>query len=249
MINIKSESEIIKMRNAGNLTAKCMEIVKTMIKSGITTSEIDKEIENFLKVNGATPSFKGYNGYPASICTSINEQVVHGIPSSRKLLSGDIIGVDLGAYLDGYHGDMARTFAVGEVSDKVQSLIDTAKDSFNAGLSKMIVGARIGDVSFAIDELIKSRGFTAVRSLCGHGIGSKLHEDPEVPNFGNKGRGVRLRSGMILAVEPMVNEGTWEVYSLQDGWTIATADSKLSAHYENTVLITENGPQILTIAY
>ncbi|MCK5128522.1 MAG: type I methionyl aminopeptidase [Clostridiales bacterium] len=248
MIHIKSASEIAKMRLACALTAQCMNIVETMIKPGVTTREIDKKIEDFLKVNGATPSFKGYNGYPASICASINEQVVHGIPSSRKLLSGDIIGIDLGAYLDGFHGDMARTYAVGDVLDDVQLLIDTAKDSFDAGLSNMVVGARVGDVSASIDAVIRSRGFTAVRSLCGHGIGRALHEEPEVPNFGTKGRGIRLRSGMILAVEPMVNQGTYDVYSLQDGWTIVTADGKLSAHYENTVLITDNGPQILTIA-
>ncbi len=248
MINIRSESEIVKMRKACKLTAECMDIAKEMIKPGITTGEIDNKIENFLKANGAVPSFKGYNGYPASICASVNEQVVHGIPSSRKLLLGDIVGIDLGAYVDGFHGDMARTFAVGEVSELAQNLIDTAKDSFYAGFTQMVEGARIGDVSSAIDELIKSRGFTTVRALCGHGIGRDLHEDPEVPNFGKKGRGIRLRSGMIMAIEPMVNQGTYDVYSLQDGWTIVSADGKLSAHYENTVLITQNGPQILTIA-
>ncbi len=248
MICIKSKAEIVKMRKASMITAKCMDIVKAMIESGVTTKALDKEAEKFLMTNGAIPSFKGYNGYPASICASVNEQVVHGIPNMVKLKTGDIIGIDLGACINGYHGDMARTFAVGKITKQAQSLIDTARDSFNAGLSNMIVGARIGDVSNAIDNVIKSRGFSAVRMLCGHGIGQRLHEDPEVPNFGAKGRGVRLKSGMVLAVEPMVNIGTYRVSTLVDGWTIVTEDGNLSAHYENTVLITKNGPEILTIA-
>lgn len=248
MINIKTKKEIEKMQVACSITAQCMDLVSTMIKPGVKTSALDKAAYEFMRSKDALPSFKGYNGYPASICASVNEQVVHGIPGSRKLQSGDIIGIDLGAYIGGYHGDMARTFAVGEISDEAQSLIDTAKDSFYAGLSKMVVGARLGDVSNAIDELIRSRGFTAVRVLCGHGIGRNLHEDPEVPNYGDKGRGVRLRAGMVLAVEPMVNQGTWQVKTLADGWTIVTDDGKLSSHYENTVLITKDGPQILTVA-
>lgn len=248
MINIKSKNEIEKMQVACKITAQCMDLVSTLIKPGVKTSTLDKAAYEFMRSKGALPSFKGYNGYPASICASVNEQVVHGIPGSRKLQSGDIIGIDLGAYINGYHGDMARTFAVGEISSVAQSLIDTAKDSFYAGLSKMVVGARLGDVSNAIDELIKSRGFTAVRVLCGHGIGRNLHEDPEVPNYGDKGRGVRLRAGMVLAVEPMVNQGTWQVSTLADNWTIVTQDGLLSSHYENTVLITKDGPQILTVA-
>ena len=246
MITIKSNHEIDLMRKAGRITAGCMKIVSDMIDVGITTKELDREAEKFIRSSGAVPSFKGYNGYPASICASVNEQVVHGIPNTRKLESGDIVGIDLGAYIDGYHGDMARTFAIGNVSEDAKRLMDAAKDSFNARLEKMTVKNRLGDVSYAIQELIEDRGYSAVRALCGHGIGREMHEDPEVPNFGRRGRGVRLQHGMVLAVEPMVNQGTWEVNMLSDGWTIITADNKLSAHYENTVLITSEGPEILT---
>ncbi len=247
MINIKSKQEIDSMRKAGKITAKCMQIISDMIEEGISTKKLDEEAERFIRSSGAIPSFKGYSGYPASICASINEQVVHGIPSDRKLAKGDIVGIDLGAYADGYHGDMARTFAVGNVTREAKQLMDAAKDSFFAGLNIMTVGNRLGDVSHAIQEVIEGRGFSVVRALCGHGIGQEMHEDPEVPNFGRKSRGVRLQHGMVLAVEPMVNLGTWEVNVLEDGWTIVTADNKLSAHYENTVLITDEGPEILTL--
>jgi methionyl aminopeptidase len=247
MINIKSNHEIDLMRNAGKITAMCMQIISDMIEEGVSTKALDEEAERFFLKNGATPSFKGYNGYPASICASVNEQVVHGIPNERKLQKGDIVGIDMGAYIGGYHGDMARTFAIGDVSDDVKTLIDTAKDSFDAGLQMMTVGNRLGDVSYAIQQVIEGRGFSAVRALCGHGIGKEMHEDPEVPNFGRKGRGVRLQEGMVLAVEPMVNQGTYKVNVLSDGWTIVTEDYKLSAHYENTVLITGEGPEILTL--
>lgn len=235
------------MREAGRITALCMKAVSEMIVEGVSTKRLDEEAERCLRANGAVPSFKGFNGYPASICASINEQVVHGIPGPRRLQKGDIVGIDLGAYVGGYHGDMARTFAVGDVGETGKKLIDAAKDSFFAGFDKMTVGNRLGDVSHAIQEVIEKRGFAAVRALCGHGIGRDMHEDPEVPNFGRGGRGVRLEHGMVLAVEPMVNEGTWDVDMLGDGWTVVTADSKLSAHYENTVLITDEGPEILTL--
>ncbi len=247
MIIIKSNHEIQAMRKAGKITAQCMQVVSEMIEQGISTKKLDQEAERFMRANGATPSFKGYNGYPASICASLNEEVVHGIPGPRKLQKGDIVGIDMGAYIDGYHGDMARTFAVGEITPEAQSLIEAAKDSFEAGLSKMTVGNRLGDVSYAIQQVIEKRGYSAVRALCGHGIGREMHEDPEVPNFGRRGRGVRLEQGMVLAVEPMVNIGTWEVNMLSDGWTVVTADDKLSAHYENTVAITDDGPEILTL--
>ncbi len=248
MISIKSNHEIELMRKAGKITAGCMKIVSEMIEEGVTTRKLDEEAERFFLANGAIPSFKGYNGYPASICASVNEQVVHGIPNDIKLAKGDIVGIDLGGYVNGYHGDMARTFIIGDVSEDVKSLVDTAKDSFLAGLEKMTVGNRLGDVSYAIQQVIEGRGFSVVRALCGHGIGKEMHEDPEVPNFGRRGRGVRLQEGMVLAVEPMVNQGTFEVSVLSDGWTIVTADNKLSSHYENTVLITSAGPEILTLA-
>lgn len=247
MIIIKSNHEIDLMRKAGKITAECMQVVSDMIEEGISTKKLDEEAERFLRSSGATPSFKGFNGYPASICASINEQVVHGIPGDTKLQKGDIVGIDLGAYVDGYHGDMARTFAIGNVTEEAKELIAAAKDSFYAGFEKMTVDMRLGDVSHAIQEVIEKRGFSAVRALCGHGIGRQMHEDPEVPNFGRKNRGVRLQHGMVLAVEPMVNVGTWEVNMLGDGWTIVTEDNKLSAHYENTVLITDEGPEILTL--
>jgi len=247
MIIIKSNPEIDAMRKAGKITAGCMKIVSEMIEEGVTTKKLDEEAERFIRSSGATPSFKGYNGYPASICASVNEEVVHGIPGSRKLAEGDIVGIDLGAYIEGYHGDMARTFAVGNIEKEAESLIDAAKDSFFAGFNMMTAKNRLGDVSHAIQEVIESRGYSAVRALCGHGIGREMHEDPEVPNFGRKSRGIRLQQGMVLAIEPMVNQGTWEVNVLDDGWTIVTADNKLSSHYENTVLITDGSPEILTL--
>ncbi len=247
MINIKSNQEIELMRKAGKITARCINIIAEMIEPGVTTIELDKEAEKFMISEGAIPSFKGYNGYPNSICTSVNDEVVHTIPSKRKLISGDIVGIDLGAYIDGYHGDMGRTYAVGEISENAKALIAAAEDSFFAGFEKMTIHNRLGDISYAVQEVIESRGFSAVRDLCGHGIGCEMHEAPEVPNFGRSGRGVRLRAGMVLAVEPMVNEGTWRVNVLDDGWTIVTQDGKLSSYYENTVLITNDGPEILTL--
>ena len=248
MITIKSNPEMDAMRRAGRITAQCMQLISEMMEEGVTTKRLDEEAERFIRSSGAVPSFKGFNGYPASICASINEQVVHGIPGGRKLQKGDIVGIDLGAFIDGYHGDMARTFAIGDVAEEAKKLMDAAKDSFFAGFEKMTVDMRLGDVSHAIQEVIEKRGFAAVRALCGHGIGREMHEDPEVPNFGRKNRGIRLQHGMALAVEPMVNQGTWEVNMLDDGWTIVTADRMLSAHYENTVLITNEGPEILTLA-
>ncbi len=246
MIELKNAKEIALMREAGRLTAQCMELVSQMVRPGITTQELDRAAEDFITKHNAVPSFKGYRGYPASICASIDEEVVHGIPGPRKLEEGQIIGIDLGVILNGYNGDMARTFAIGEISDEKQRLMTCAKDCFEAAMSQMVVGNRLGDMGYAAQSLVEGRGFSVVRDLCGHGIGKKMHEDPEVPNFGMKGRGVRLRSGMTLAVEPMVNAGTFRVNILDDGWTIVTADLAPSAHYENTVLITDGEPVILT---
>lgn len=248
MIKIKSRQEIDKMRAAGKILAETFLVLKEHIKPGITTYELDSIAKKFIKSNNALCSFKNYNGYPASICTSVNEQVVHGIPSKNTVLSdGDIISVDIGVLYQGFHGDSAKTFAVGNISDEAQRLIDVTKESFYRGLSCATTDNRLYDISAAIQKYVEDNGFSVVRKLVGHGVGSALHEDPEVPNFGTAGRGVRLLPGMTLAIEPMVNMGTYDVYTLSDNWTVVTADSKLSAHYEHSVLITANGPELLTV--
>ena len=247
MIKVKSEQEIQKMRIAGRIVAETFEILREAIVPGVTTKELNQIADKFIRQNNATCSFYRYNGYPASICTSVNEQVVHGIPNGAvSLKEGDIVSVDIGACYEGYHGDAARTFAVGSISDEAQRLIDVTKQSFFEGMSKAIPGNRIGDIANAVQTYVESNGFSVVRALVGHGVGSDLHEAPEVPNFGTAGRGARLVSGMTIAIEPMVNMGTYHVNTLPDKWTVVTADGKLSAHCENTVVITQNGAEILT---
>lgn len=247
MIRVKSEQEIQKMRIAGRIVAETFEILREAIVPGVTTKELNQIADKFIRQNNATCSFYRYNGYPASICTSVNEQVVHGIPNGAvSLKEGDIISIDIGACYEGYHGDAARTFAVGSISDEAQRLIDVTKQSFFEGMSKAIPGNRIGDIASAVQTYVESNGFSVVRALVGHGVGSDLHEAPEVPNFGTAGRGARLVSGMTIAIEPMVNMGTYHVNTLPDKWTVVTADGKLSAHYENTIVITQNGAEILT---
>ncbi len=247
MIRVKSEQEIQKMRIAGRIVAETFEILREAIVPGVTTKELNQIADKFIRQNNATCSFYRYNGYPASICTSVNEQVVHGIPNGAvSLKEGDIVSVDIGACFEGYHGDAARTFAVGSISDEARRLIDVTKQSFFEGMSKAIPGNRIGDIASAVQTYVESNGFSVVRALVGHGVGSDLHEAPEVPNFGTAGRGARLVSGMTIAIEPMVNMGTYHVNTLPDKWTVVTADGKLSAHYENTVVITQNGAEILT---
>ncbi len=246
MIKIKSLQEVNKMRSAGRITAETFEVLKDHIKPGITTGELDKIAADYIKKCGAGCAFYNYNGYPGHICISVNEEVVHGIPGKRVLKEGDIVSVDLGATYDGYHGDAARTYAVGEISPEAQRLISVTKQSFFEGIEKAVAGNRVFDISANIQNFVEQNGYSVVRALVGHGIGSNLHEDPEVPNFGTKGRGPRLVSGMTIAVEPMVNMGTHSVLTLPDEWTVVTADGKLSAHYENTILITDNGAEILT---
>lgn len=247
MIRVKSAHEIEKMRAAGKIVAETFEVLKEALKPGVTTAELNRLAEQFIKKSGATCSFYRYNGYPGSICTSINEQVVHGIPSKHTVLQeGDIISLDVGAYRDGYHGDAARTFAVGKISAEAQRLMDVTKQSFFEGIEQAVPGNRIGDIGHAVQTYVEANGFSVVRALVGHGVGSEMHEDPEVPNYGSAGRGVRLVSGMTIAVEPMVNMGTYHVNTLSDGWTVVTADGKLSAHYENSIVVTGNGPEILT---
>lgn len=236
------------MARAGRLTALCMRVLAGMIRPGVSTGDIDREARQFIESRGGHPSSLGYRGYPAGLCASVNEEVVHGIPGPRRLREGDIVSVDLTVALDGYQGDMARTFAVGTVSEAARALIETSRECFEAALGVMLPGKRLGDIGHAVQTLAESRGYSVVRDLCGHGIGRDMHEDPEVPNFGEAGHGVRLRPGMVLAVEPMINAGGWQVRFLDDGWTVVTLDGSLSAHWENTVAITEEGPRILTAA-
>ena len=247
MITLKSGEEIIRMRDAGRIAAIAREIGGEYVKEGVSTAQIDREIKKCILSHGAKPSFLGYGGFPASACISVNEEIIHGIPSSGKILkNGDIVKIDVGAYYKGYHGDCAATFAVGQISEEAQKLIDVTKQSFFEGIAVIGEGKRIGDIGHAIQSYVEKNGFSVVREYIGHGIGKNLHEDPEVPNYGAPGRGQRLRPGMTIAIEPMVNVGDWHVRVLNDRWTVVTVDGKLSAHYENTVAITENGVLILT---
>ena len=248
MITIKSKSEIEKMREAGKITGDALKLIEKHIRPGVSTLELDKIAYDFIKKQGAIPSFLNYNGFPGSICASPNSWVVHGIPSKNIVLKeGDIISIDMGACKDGYHGDAARTFAVGKISDEAQKLIDVTKQSFFEGIKHATHGAKLGDVSAAIQEYVEKHGYSVVRDLVGHGIGRNLHEDPSVPNFGRAGKGVKLAAGMTIAVEPMVNEGEYDVVVLDDDWTVETEDGSLSAHYENTILITRGECEILTL--
>ena len=247
MINIKSTSEIAKMRAAGKIVSGTFKELEKHIKPGITTKELDKIAFDYIKSQGAEPSFLGYCGYPASICASVNDTVIHGIPDATVLKEGDIISIDVGAYIDGFHGDAARTFPVGRVSDEAMRLIKVTKESFFEGIKYAKHGGKLGDISAAIQEHVEKNGFSVVRDLVGHGIGKNLHEDPNVPNFGKAGKGVKLAAGMTLAIEPMVNAGEYDVCVLEDDWTVVTEDGSLSAHYENTILITKDGCEILTL--
>ena len=247
MITLKSGEEIIRMRDAGRIAAIAREIGGEHVKEGVSTAQIDREIKKCILSHGAKPSFLGYGGFPASACISVNEEIIHGIPSSGKILkNGDIVKIDVGAYYKGYHGDCAATFAVGQISEEAQRLINVTKQSFFEGIAAIGEGKRIGDIGHAVQSYVEKNGFSVVREYIGHGIGRNLHEDPEVPNYGAPGRGQRLRPGMTIAIEPMVNVGDWHVRVLNDQWTVVTVDGKLSAHYENTVAITENGVLILT---
>ena len=247
MIIIKNNNEIDRMRDAGRIVAETLLIVEEKIKPGITTAELDKVAEEFITKHGAKPSFKGLYGFPSSLCISVNEQVVHGIPGAYTLKEGDIISVDCGALLNGFHGDAARTFSVGKVSQEAQKLIEVTRDCFFEGIKFAQVGNRLTDISHEIQRYVEDSGFSVVRDFVGHGIGRNVHEDPEVPNFGRPGRGPKLTEGMVLAIEPMVNIGTYRVKTLSDDWTVVTSDGSLSAHYENTVAILPDGPEILTL--
>ena len=245
-ITLKSPKEIELMRRAGKITAAARALAGEMVKPGVTTQEIDREVERFIRKEGAIPSFLNYNGYPGSICISVNDEVIHGIPGKRVLQEGDIVSVDVGAFIGGFHGDCAATFACGKISPEAQDLIDVTRQSFFEGIQFAKKGYRVLDISAAVQAYAESHGYSIVREYVGHGIGRNLHESPEVPNFGNPGRGVRLLPGMTLAIEPMVNAGSAAIQLLSDGWTVKTRDGKNAAHYENTILITDGEPEILT---
>lgn len=247
MIILKSKHEIEIMREAGSIVAGAHEAIRKAIAPGITTAELDRIADEYIRRRGAIPSFKGYQGFPASICTSVNNQVVHGIPGLTVLKEGDIISIDIGAVYNGYHGDAARTYPVGAISPNAARLIKATEEAFYKGLEFAREGYRISDISHAIQSYVESHGYSVVKALVGHGIGQQMHEDPQVPNFGLPGRGPRIRTGMTLAIEPMVNEGTDKVVTLSDHWTVLTKDGSLSAHYENTIAITSNEPIILTL--
>lgn len=248
MIIIKSDNEIELMRHAGKVVGETLAKLEEAIRPGMTTAELDKIAEDYMRKQGAKPSFKGYCGFPASICTSVNKEVVHGIPSHGiALKEGDIVSVDCGAILDGYQGDAARTFPVGKISTDAQKLIDVTRESFFKGAEKALVGNRLTDISAAVQTYVEGFGYSVVRDYVGHGIGREMHEDPEVPNYGRPGRGPKLCHGMVLAIEPMVNIGAYYVNVQSNDWTVETADESLSAHYENTVAILNEGPEILTL--
>ena len=246
MISIKSKREIDIMRKAAEKLRCVLFELQKMIRPGLTGLKIDETAEKLIRAQEALPAFKGYRGYPGTVCISVNEQVVHGIPSDRKIKEGDIISIDIGLIWKEFYSDAARTWPVGAVSNQALELIETAKQSLYSGVDKMKVGNRIGDVSAAIQNFVEAKGFSVVRDFVGHGIGRALHEDPQVPNFGKPGKGEKLEAGMVLAIEPMVNAGSWEVDILEDRWTVVTRDGELSAHYEDTICLTESGPEILT---
>ncbi|WFF73305.1 type I methionyl aminopeptidase [Proteiniclasticum sp. QWL-01] len=248
MIILKNNNEIQKMKVAGRIVEEALRLMEANIRPGISTAHLDRIAEEFITKQGAVPSFKGYGGFPGSICASVNDVVIHGIPSKEVILKdGDIISVDMGAMIDRYHGDAARTFAVGEVSQTAKDLIRITEESFFKGVEMFREGGRLGDISHAIGSYLTMSGYGVVRDYVGHGIGRNLHEQPNVPNYGKPGAGVVLREGMVLAIEPMVNVGSYEVKVLKDQWTVKTVDGSLSAHYENTVALTSGGPQLLTL--
>lgn len=247
MILLKSSRELEHMRAAGRILAEVKARLKALVRPGTSTKDIDEDIEAFIIGKGAVPAFKGYRGYPATVCASINDEVVHGIPSAkRKLSDGDIIGLDLGCIVEGYYGDCAITLPVGPVPARTQELLDVTRESLDKAIVQCRPGNRIGDISYAVQAHCESHGFGVVRAFVGHGIGRALHEEPQVPNFGEAGRGTVLKVGMVLAIEPMVTMGSWDVRVLEDGWTAVTVDGSLAAHFEDTIAITTDGPEVLT---
>ncbi len=248
MIILKSPDELRAMRAAGKIVAQAHELVQEMVRPGVTTWDLDQAVEKFLVQQNAIPAFKGYHGYPASICASINEVVVHGIPSKKMVLEeGSIISVDIGAFVDGFCGDSAWTYPIGDIEPEVQKLLTTAEEALFQGIEQARVGNRLSDISHAVQKHAEKEGFSVVRDYVGHGIGRKMHEPPQIPNFGPPGRGPRLKAGMALAIEPMINLGSFHVEVLEDNWTVVTRDGKWSAHFEHTIAVTEGDPVILTV--
>jgi methionyl aminopeptidase len=248
MIIIKSDQEIDIMRESGKVTGYILKELENIVRPGITTADINEFVEKTIRDRGMIPTFLGYGGFPASACVSINEEVVHGIPDSKRVLQeGDIVSVDVGSTHKGYVSDAARTYPVGRISDEAQRLIDVTRESFFCGIEMCKVGCRLSDISHAIQEKAEGEGFSVIRDFVGHGVGQNMHEDPQIPNFGKAGRGPRLARGMVFAIEPMICEGTYDVRTLENDWTVVTLDGKLSAHYENTVVITDGEPELLTL--
>lgn len=248
MIIRKSEAELAKMAHAGAVVQGCLELLSGAVRPGVTTEELDAMAEKYIISKGGVPTFKGYHGFPGSICASPNDMVVHGIPGQLKLKEGDILGVDVGVTMDGFIGDAAMTFPVGKISEEAERLLRVTEESLKRGIAQCKVGNRIGDISHAVQTYVESNGFSVVQSMVGHGVGREMHEDPQVPNYGPAHQGPELREGMVIAIEPMVNVGGFEVESGDDGWAILTRDGSLSAHFEHTVAITKDGPRILTAA-
>lgn len=249
MVILKQAEEIARLRASNSIVAEALNELKARVRPGVTTLELDRYAEELARKRNAKPAFKGYRGYPFSLCVSVNSEVVHGLPSERELLAGDIVSLDFGVYYKGYYGDAAVTVAVGDVSAGAAKLIRVTEEGLYDGIREAKVGNRLGDISVAVQQRVESAGFSVVRDFVGHGIGKNLHEDPQIPNYGVKGRGIELKAGMVLAIEPMVNEGSYQVRVLDDGWTVVTEDAKLSAHFEHSVAITEQGPEILSLLH
>lgn len=247
MVIFKSQNEIDRIRKASQIVARTLNLLASNVQPGITTRELDQIAESEIRKAGAIPAFKGYRGFPATLCVSINEEVVHGIPSDRKLKQGDIVGLDLGCIWDGFYGDAAKTVPVGEITEEAKRLLETTEKSLMIGIDQARVGNRIGDIGYAVQTLAESSGYTVVRDFVGHGIGRNLHEDPQVPNYGNRGQGPRIKAGMVIAIEPMVCQGRADVEVLADNWTAVTRDGSLAAHFEHSIAITDNGPEILSV--
>ena len=247
MISIKSAREIEIMRRSGKITSKTLERLMAAARPGVTTAQLDRIADESIRSMGGVPTFIGYNGYPSAICTSVNDEVVHGMPGKRVLADGDLLSLDIGTTLEGYVSDSAITVAIGNVSEAAQRLMRVTQECLMLGIAQMQVGNHLGDIGHAVQQHAESNGYGVVRALVGHGIGRKMHEDPQVPNYGSPGQGTLLRNGLVLAIEPMITEGTWEVATLEDGWTVVTEDGKLAAHFEHTIAITDHGPKILTL--
>ncbi|UCH84024.1 MAG: type I methionyl aminopeptidase [Candidatus Latescibacterota bacterium] len=246
MIYLKSPNEIAIMKRNGAILKKCFETIGEILEAGVKKKEIDDEVERIIAGEKAQPAFKGFHGYPAATCISVNEEVVHGIPNGRVFEEGDICGIDIGVFKDGYYADAARTFAIGRISQVKQKLLDVTMMSLEKGIEQVKPGNRLSDISHAVESWVRKNGFSVVKTLVGHGIGQRMHEEPQVPNFGPPGQGPELQEGLVIAIEPMVNTGKSDVYTLADGWTVVTADHSDSAHFEDTVAVTANGPEILT---